>query len=681
MAFVIAPTFAIRSIQWTLDRPSQVNVSAYTGTRSVAANPWHGKWSAHVDLAIQQSENTFRATRSFLARCEGSTNIFRLYATVEPQNSNYGVTVASTAAAGSRQLSLSGYATSLTDGQYITVNGQLLCLTADQSGSTVYFEPPLREQASAGTTVVTSQPYALVYMTNSQLGYTIGQWRQFGMSFDCEEAILEDDDLAPEAMPASPVGAITLPAVFNNTLGVTLRSTGSAIAYTTPKPYDMIDFERQGPTNQYYVSWATGNDSNAGTSGSAPWKTLDHALATAASPAVINILDKEVGNGSRSSATIPQPNGKFKIKGVASRSIIHGRRETDDVTTFAWSASGAAYVTTVGRAANIYRAHFDGNYRDGYGIPTPLTLASSIANCQATPGTFYWNSGTSALYVHMIDGRVPDPDDGWIYHEIGSTYEIRQTATTSAGVILYENLEYMANVGIADSGGNVRYRPVTTGSANGAMVGFKNCLSYGASGAGFQVYDADVCVMERCVAAYNHSDGFNYHSFISSGTHGEFITVYENNCVAYNNGFDGMADQATLGTSSNGTTSHDSLHILRTNGNYHHSNGAVFADVNGVVSVGIGCIVQYPTGTANPKACFWHSGTGFGSHYGMYLWGCAAYDNGDGSTILVDNNGTPNGESNGQIYLQSWRGQTSGSVTGTLKDWSGNVLANLAAAV
>jgi hypothetical protein len=65
----------------------------------------------------------------------------------------------------------------------------------------------------------------------------------------------------------------------------------------------------------------------------------------------------------------------------------------------------------------------------------------------------------------------------------------------------------------------------------------------------------------------------------------------------------------------------------------------------------------------------------------MYLWGCSAFDGGDTSVILLDNAGAPNGEANGQIYVKYWRGQTTGTVVGTLKDWSGNTLANLAAAV
>lgn len=201
MAYITAPDFRIRSIEWELDRPSQVNVSAYTARRSVLQNPWHGKWRAKVELAMVQGESEFRSLRSFFARCEGQVNVFRIYATVEAQNSNVGVTVASAAAAGATSLSINGAATPLTDGQYFTVNGQLCVCIADQSGSTLTFEPPLRAAAAAGTTVVTSRPYALVSMASSSVGWSVGGARRYGAGFSVEEAIGDADGTASELSP------------------------------------------------------------------------------------------------------------------------------------------------------------------------------------------------------------------------------------------------------------------------------------------------------------------------------------------------------------------------------------------------------------------------------------------------------------------------------------------------
>ena len=68
MAIITAPAFALKQVDWTLDRPAQINRSAYTGTRTVVANPWHGIWRAKVTLRTEQGEAAIRTLRGFFAR-------------------------------------------------------------------------------------------------------------------------------------------------------------------------------------------------------------------------------------------------------------------------------------------------------------------------------------------------------------------------------------------------------------------------------------------------------------------------------------------------------------------------------------------------------------------------------------------------------------------------------------
>lgn len=198
MAFIVAPDFRIRSANWSLSRPSQINTSGWTGRRTVTAEPWHGKWRAEIELAPLTGADA-RSMRSFLARCLGTINTFRLYATAEKQNDNVDVVVASLAAAGARSMMISGAATALLDGEFVTVNGQFLQLTGFQSGSEITFEPPLRQQATAGTRVVTSMPYALVHLAEAVTGWSVEPGLIYGMSFTVEEAILEADGTVPES--------------------------------------------------------------------------------------------------------------------------------------------------------------------------------------------------------------------------------------------------------------------------------------------------------------------------------------------------------------------------------------------------------------------------------------------------------------------------------------------------
>lgn len=222
MAFINTPDLSIRSIQWTFDRPSQVNTSAWTGTRTVQTNPWHGKWAARVTLSPIVGEANVRAVRSFLARCQGQTNTFRLFATEGAQNENGAVSIAVAAVAGDSSITITGEDDPLLDGQMFTISGQLCCCTADQAGEAVQFEPPLRQDASVGTPVVTSRPYAVVYMTSASLGWSIDAGQVYGISFDVEEAILDDFSPMSTTVPiynitASPAttGTATLAEVAN----------------------------------------------------------------------------------------------------------------------------------------------------------------------------------------------------------------------------------------------------------------------------------------------------------------------------------------------------------------------------------------------------------------------------------------------------------------------------------
>jgi len=475
---------------------------------------------------------------------------------------------------------------------------------------------------------------------------------------------------------ALPVGEIEIPATFNNTLGASIYWDGSAVQYDTA-PYDLMDFEKYDAVNDYYVNYATGNNASAGTSSGAAWKTFDYAIANATSPAVIHLEDNLVGILSRSTL-ITIFTGKLKLKGEgpSGRTIIAAMREDDTKAAFSWAATGSsnAYKSSTASARH-YRCQLDGNYRNAQGIPRPMNAAASAAVCESTPGTFFWDSGASELYVHMWDGREPDPADGWLYGQSAFDFEIQNGGATADDIILVENCEFVSHVGATPTGAGFRYRPFTTGSVNSAKLGLKNCLVYGHSDNGFEIYDADVVVMQNCHAWYNHVDGLNYHSFITTGTRGEYMTVYEHNCTAFNNGWEGWADQTALSASANGSTAHDSMHIIRTNTVAGMNNGAVIADVNGTHTLCYNVTAARPDegGTANPKACFWHEKyLGFGTTKIMYLWGCSAHTDEDASVSVINNTAQSGGSANnGEIRVKYWKGQKTSQVVGTIYDWSG----------
>ena len=479
--------------------------------------------------------------------------------------------------------------------------------------------------------------------------------------------------------PSLPVQSITLPGTFNNTLSANILSDGQQIQYLR-NPYDLIDFTLSGSFTNYYINYATGSNAANGLTTGTAWQTFDHAMANMTLPAVLNIQDEILGYLSNSGTAGVTFTGKLKIKSASpsGRTIIAAMRESYTVGTFSWAASGAngAYVSSTA-SAKYYRAQFDARFKDEKGIPAPIRSAASAAACQTTRGTYFWD-GASSLYVHMYDDRIPDPATGWLYTESPYRLELQQTLTTSAGVLLMENLDFLSNTGTAQLAG-FRYRPSYAGSSaviNGNQIGFRNCNGYGASGNQFEIYDADVVAMDNCHARWSRFDGFNYHSFRTIDVKGEYMTVYENGCTSFFAGYDGFADQPALSTSTNGSTAHDSMHILRTNGSFGACRGAVVADVNGVHSLNYNIGAGDPGAAADPKALYWHEKyLSAGTTKEMLLWGCYGSNSGDAATFITTNVAQAGGSANnGTIKIQHWRGQPDGAISGAATDINGNPL-------
>ena len=192
MAIITAPAFGLKQVDWTLDRPAQVNRSAYTGTRTVVANPWHGMWHAKVVLRTEQGEAAIRTLRGFFASLKGQINTFKLSAVEGPQT-GAGATTASTAATQGANSIILASSPAMTAGMLATVtlpsgNLQMVMLTAAIAGSTITFEPPLREAIGIGAVVDTDNPTCLVALASSAFGWGVSNWRRYDIAFDVEEA-------------------------------------------------------------------------------------------------------------------------------------------------------------------------------------------------------------------------------------------------------------------------------------------------------------------------------------------------------------------------------------------------------------------------------------------------------------------------------------------------------------
>jgi hypothetical protein len=142
--------------------------SKYTGKRQVLTFPF-ALWV--FEATVLTLDGTDAAEwRSFLAELEGSANTFRLPVpgVAGPLSGYAGPngTVTGTALARAKSLTSGGWTASksiLTRGDFFTINDELKLCTGAVSSSgtgtaTIPFQPPLRQNATAGMTVNASAP-------------------------------------------------------------------------------------------------------------------------------------------------------------------------------------------------------------------------------------------------------------------------------------------------------------------------------------------------------------------------------------------------------------------------------------------------------------------------------------------------------------------------------------------
>lgn len=167
----------IRRVEWRLDRPGQANVSAWTGKRTVVSNPWHGKWSAQVELAPIIGEANVRAWRATLAKLKGVINTLQLPATEGPQHAGGSPGIAANAAQGATSLTLTAGSTY---GPELVSNG-----TFDSATTGWAFGAGCSGEISSQRLVLTCTTASSTAQSATQTitGLTIGQTYQITVGF------------------------------------------------------------------------------------------------------------------------------------------------------------------------------------------------------------------------------------------------------------------------------------------------------------------------------------------------------------------------------------------------------------------------------------------------------------------------------------------------------------------
>ena len=193
MALITPPeVLPLRRIQWALRQPHQVNRSGWTGRRQVSTQTGAAYWACSAELVPQRLQTNARKWRAFFASLNGQVNHFPVSAVEAAQHGGSNPTIAS-GNQGENTLTLSASPPALVAGDFMTVKldddtYQLVCLTADISGTTATFMPPLRRDAATGSgSVETILPFAHVALTEHTVGWDVDRGQLYGFSFSAEE--------------------------------------------------------------------------------------------------------------------------------------------------------------------------------------------------------------------------------------------------------------------------------------------------------------------------------------------------------------------------------------------------------------------------------------------------------------------------------------------------------------
>lgn len=347
-----------------------------------------------------------------------------------------------------------------------------------------------------------------------------------------------------------------------------------------------------------YIS-PTGNDTTGdGTLGN-PYKTWGKAVTEGAVEIIHHdgYYDRDVKNGAALDFA-----ADVALTAINDGKVFIGR--SNSYTGGTWTAQASpntdVYVTTRSSTLNV----LDNTYRssttfyvDGTGVLVPYTIVASIAACQAAPGSVFISG--SNVYVHTWDSRAPDADV--------------KVCLNEPSLRITSNIKFYAK-GINFYGRDpLRF---TRTIANTAFLVAEDCtFSNNGFDNGLDINDIDNVRLVNCMAHDNYLDGFNYHI---DSVHSTVTKVLEVDCKGFNNG---LTNAAT--TSSNGSTAHEGVPIIRVNGDYNGNRGPNIADGStepSSLNLGTRCGNSI-AGSANNQDCGFQSA----DNAQMWLYDCETY--------------------------------------------------------
>lgn len=450
----------------------------------------------------------------------------------------------------------------------------------------------------------------------------------------------------------------------------------------------------------YYAGWdlpgavddtAVGRGASLGN----PWKSLNHALTrakAAAVPFVIHYYGDLIGlNNLFSSVAMTLDDGlKGKVHcHPTSRPLtwMVPQRENLTKASYSWVSVGngtwrcSVAAATVPDTVKKSFASVDALLVDDDNVPTPnrylgtgASQAAVEAAVKALPGSQGWYGTTGVdlhLYVHLLDGREPDPVNWW--HS-----ELTQNSNWLIGegsLLMLENFgSFHWDAGAYISG--IRARPISVPSITPRVVHTGQLYMYnfaviGCSGPGVQVYDIAKFAFEHGVIKYTFQDADNIHSFYSTTPGaGDYMYGWANFIKADYIGYTRFGSPPASGVSNQVSSAHESANYIRSNMVGGFTAGACVADVLGALTWTLNCHVYDPThdaalgppGSGSPQVAMWADGV-LGAIGGrltkMWVWNSSGKVPDGANEFSATNNGViAHAKHIGKITAETYAGGT-----------------------
>lgn len=388
--------------------------------------------------------------------------------------------------------------------------------------------------AAEGLSIELDEPGYL--NVNTLTGASSVKFTGRGAFFDKLQATVIQMDDGPADTPVKPTGEFTwLPF---NVLGI--AADGTVIT-----DFD-IESYKPAVTVTYWVDPVNGSDAAAGTSPGAALLTVSAAYGKADYDKIVLFPGEHVHTGN--DIAITRSHTLESISGNPEDTIVRFGY------TRAWTVdTGTTYKTssTVSAVVEV----FDAKYRSEDGDYKPLDKLASIAAVDAAPGSWFWDSGSSLLYVHCHDARTPDDN----------IKLMRGVGLEPTGLITM----FCQGIGF-EGGNNGQIHATNSSSANFVTLYMKDCSGKYVTDSALDIDGCDV-YLQNCDFAYCGLDNLSYTALNSKACRVVEIDVRSR--------YAGWRLFGTAGTQTqNASSNHDSGNTVRLGGRYHDCYGPIIPD-------------------------------------------------------------------------------------------------------